>query len=230
MLADGFTNHHHFPTRWCVTGGGKTVIPILTAKRHPDKLVVLIAPLNILKQDVKVRAAAAGVDCWVWGEEQMNRQRVFHLLDRPARGLCLVTADKATQQVFTQFLLRQFAQHRSVARVFFDEIHLVLAEFRDVMWDVYGIRPQHCTWSFLTATLPPNLEHIVWDIMATRPCILRPDVSGFGLGTTRLNLEYAVSHNDVFTGIVCVSVCFWVCAFVCLFVGYDSPQYRVRGG
>lgn len=176
-------------------GGGKSLIPLVASNMYPDKLVVVVTTLNMNKAVMRRRADAAGVSCWEWDDTCLQSTRLNQLTYRPQQGLLLVSADRATNATFHEFLLHQFAVHKSMARLFMDEAHLVLSEFRDIMFDVHAIRPRHCTWVFLTATLPPNLEQIIWGITASEPTVLRPDLSGFGIGTARLNLEYAVSDQ-----------------------------------
>lgn len=164
---------------------------------YPDNLVVVVTTLNMNKADMRRRAEAAGVSCWEWDDTCIQSERLRHLSHRPQKGLLLVSADKAANASFQEFLLHQFAVHKSVARLFMDEVHLVLSEFRDIMFEVHAIRPPYCTWVFLTATLSPDLEQIIWGITASEPTVLRPDLSGFGIGTARLNLEYAVSDQVI---------------------------------
>jgi superfamily II DNA helicase RecQ len=162
--------------------------------------VVVVCPLNMIKQGMAARAEKAGIPCWQWDSTCLQADRLGQLTHRPQKGLLLVSADMATNGSFAEFLLHQFAVHKCVARLFMDEVHIVLSEFRDVVFDVHAIRPPGCTWVFLTATLPPDLELLICDITATTPTILRPDVSGFGTGTARLNLEYAVGACVFFFG------------------------------
>lgn len=171
-------------------GGGKTCIPIMAALHNPKKLTVVVAPQNVVITGIEQRAAAAGLRVARWTAKCQSE--LHRWMDVPQAGLLLVSADMATAHSFCCFLDRQFTHLKSLNRLFMDEVHLCLQDFRSVMLDLWRICPRGCSWVFLTGSLAVEEEPLVSNIVAARPVILRPDTAGYGVGTARLNIEYTV--------------------------------------
>ena len=175
----------------------------MAALHNPRKLTVVVAPQNVIITGLEQRALAAGVAVVRWTSATL--QELDQWMRLPQSGLLLVSADMATSHAFCTFLRHQFTHHKSLNRLFMDEVHLALQDFRSVMLDLWRICPRGCTWVFLTGSLAVEEEPLIGNIMDARPVILRPDTAGFGVGTTRLNVELAVS--TLFLG--CVFVFIW---------------------
>ncbi len=199
----------------------------MAALRSPQKLTVVVAPMNVIMTGIEQRAQAAGVQVSIWTTGAAGA--VDKLKREKQKGLLLVSADKATTPAFREFLRWQFVNLGNVARLFMDELHLVLQDFRSVMQDVWRIRPRGCPWVFLTGSLAVQEELLVCEIVGARPLVLRPDSAGFGMGTGRANIEYVVSgvhvcvcvcvHVHVHVHVhVCMCVCVCVCVCLCVFV------------
>lgn len=163
----------------------------MAALYAPDNLTVVVAPQNVIMTNLEPRARACGVVVETW-TSATTTGNLAAWNGAAQKGLLLVSADMATGQVFRDFLAKQFHVFKSVHRLFMDEWHLALQDFRSVMRDLYRICPRPCTWVFLTGSLSEDEERLVGNIVDARPVILRPDRSGFGIGTARPNLEYVV--------------------------------------
>lgn len=188
-----------------ILGGGKSLLPLLCAKLHPNDLVIVVCPLIILKENLLDRARQAGIErAKAWDKEDIAKVVQYNVY--PVKGLLFVTTDLATSGPFQTFLNAQDTQHGTLVRLFIDEVHLCLEAYREVMSDLYVLRSEKRGWVLLTATLSPQREPIVFQVLGAKPLVLRPDTS-FGIGTQRLNIEYAVRNLII----RCLS------AFVCLF-------------
>lgn len=166
----------------------------MAALRDPTKLTVVVAPQNVIITGIEKRATEAGVPLVQRWTGHCLRN-LGEWVGAPQCGLLLVSADLATTQAFRSFLRKQFSVFKCVHRVFMDEVHLSLQEFRSVMLDLWRICPRPCTWVFLTGSLALDEEPLVCNIVDARPLVLRPDTAGFGVGTARLNLEYVVRFS-----------------------------------
>jgi hypothetical protein len=173
----------------------------MTALHNPNKLTVVVAPQNVVITGIEQRAAALKLKVARWTAQC---QRELHRWMNVAQvGLLLVSADMATTHTFCCFLDKQFTHFKSLNRLFMDEVHLCLQDFRSVMLDLWRIRPRGCSWVFLTGSLSVEEEPLVCNIVDARPVILRPDTAGFGVGTARLNIEYTVR---AWVGFLCLEV------------------------
>jgi superfamily II DNA helicase RecQ len=154
-------------------------------------LTIVVIPLIILKEDLIDRAQAAGIDnIHVWGKEDIRKVSHFNLA--ALRGILFVTTDLATSGAFLTFLSAQDTQYHALARIFIDEVQQCLAEYRsEVMSNLYNLQSNRTGWVLTSATIPPEHEKVLFDILATKPLVLRPD-GGYGIGTQRLNLQYQV--------------------------------------
>lgn len=162
----------------------------MAALHSPKKLTVVVAPLNVVITGLEQRAAAVGLRVARWSA-QCERE-LHRWMNAPHAGLLLVSADVATTHTFSCFLDKQFTHFQCLNRLFMDEVHLCLQDFRSVMLDLWRIRPRGCSWVFLTGSLAVEEEPLVSNIVDARPIILRPDTGGIGFGTARLNIEYIV--------------------------------------
>jgi len=172
------------------TGGGKTIIPFAAALANKGKLRVVVTPLNVLKHEFQRRGEDLQVPIHVWD------RTIFETLNASSgasnvtlHGLLVISIDLISHSTVQNYLKLEIAS-KQLVRMYLDEVQLVIADFRPKMGDLWRAIPNGIPFTMLTATLPPSLAPIAFDILRQRPHVLRPAPGSSG--TTRTNIEFAV--------------------------------------
>jgi len=141
------------------TGSGKSLLFLIPAMMSDSKVVVVFFPLNALVQTMAQQSRDYGIHCTVWNE-QKTRNPV-------TKTLILVSLDyMATSTTLWKFL-RKLECENHLGRFVIDEVHtLMSSEFRDHrLQQVRKIRVINQPVIFMTATLPPSLQHSITEIL-----------------------------------------------------------------
>jgi hypothetical protein len=96
------------------------------------KTIIIVVPLTILVRGHCDELMESGISFQVYGKDEI-------LLDRPPQ-IIFVSVEKAVTDHF-QVLAKQLKNAEKLHSIGFDEIHLVLADYRSVM---KSIRPLLC--------------------------------------------------------------------------------------
>jgi hypothetical protein len=162
------------------TGGGKSLLFMFPAWVAPGGLTVVVVPLISLRGDLLQRCGQLGLSCIEWETRRPPDEA----------AIVLVTPESALTKDFITFLNRQRLLYR-LDRIVIDECHIVLNEqtdFRPAMQQLGKLAQAKVQMVLLTATLPPNQEHRLWERMNFPPA----SVCLFRDRTTRRNVAYRV--------------------------------------
>lgn len=187
--------HHAVSGTQCLavvlpTGGGKTIIPFVAALANRGKLVVVVTPLNVLKLEFHRRGQSLQVPIDTWDRANFETLNVSSGSSNvTSHGLLVISIDLISHARVENYLKLMIATNQLV-RMYLDEVQLVIAEFRPKMADLWTAIPSRLPFTMLTATLPPTLAPIAFDILRQHPHVLRPAPGSSG--TTRINIEFAV--------------------------------------
>ena len=182
------------------TGGGKSFLFMVPALLERELVTVVVVPLIALLRDLARRCEEVGVPVCCWRDEPA----ADNMLTTTAGflpGVCLVDISQASGGRFLT-ALRKTANTGRLARVVFDECHLMVSwsgfRGRDMgIGTLIGAQPGcHATpFVMLSATVPPQAESKV--AAGCFGCVEPFVVRAF---TDRMNLKYVVtkiSRNDV---------------------------------
>jgi superfamily II DNA helicase RecQ len=165
------------------TGGGKSMLFMLPA-RCSSGLTVVIVPLVSLRNDIKDRCDALGIECVEWNSARPHEWA----------SIVLVTPESAVGENFGHFINRQRAMGR-LDRIVMDECHVVLdsgagGAWRSRMLGLRGLVRAETQLVYLTATLRPA-DEAEFGTLVGLPC---KGVHWFRAATTRGNVQYQIQR------------------------------------
>lgn len=139
-----------------LTGGGKTMIPLVCARLQPESLSVVVLPLKSLIDDYERKLKAMGMEYQLWNG---NSTRIT-----PTPNLVLVSADR----VRTDAWKKAIAEHCELypkGRYFYDEGHMAFtaASYRPALRNIYEIRSARMQFIVMSATIPLKAEPFIID-------------------------------------------------------------------
>jgi len=141
------------------TGSGKSLLFLIPAMMSDSKVVVVFFPLKALVQTMAQQITDYGIHCTVWNEQKTRN---------PVRKtLLLVGMDYMATSTTLWTFLRRLEREDRLDRFVTDEVHtLMTSEFRDHrLQQVRIIRVINRPVIFMTATLPPSLQHSITEIL-----------------------------------------------------------------
>ena len=162
------------------TGGGKSVLFMLPA-RSSTGLTIVVVPLVSLREDLKDRCRAAGIECAEWDARRPHEWA----------QLVLVTPEAAVRASFANFINRQQADGR-LDRIVIDECHVVLdsrSGWRNDILELRKLVRLETQLVYLTATLMPTEEREFMRCMGLPP---KDKIQWFRAITERRNIAYRV--------------------------------------
>jgi len=141
------------------TGSGKSLLFLIPAIMSDSKVVVVFFPLKALVQTMAQQIRDYGIHCTVWNEEN-TRNPV-------TKTLLLVSMDYMATSTTLWTFLRRLEREDRLDRFVIDEVHtLMTSEYRDHrLQQVRKIRVINRPVIFMTATLPPSLQHSITEIL-----------------------------------------------------------------
>ncbi len=167
------------------TGGGKSLSFLLPAFCAPEGTTIVVVPLVSLREDLKRRCTEAGIHFSVWQGASYGQG------PQPPQSasLVFVTPESAVTKGFRSFINR-LRGRQQLDRVVVDECHCVLQSspsFRPRLAQLgeavslFGVQ-----LVFLTATLPPYEEPLLYQALGLAPQRVRL----YRFRTTRPNIGY----------------------------------------
>jgi superfamily II DNA helicase RecQ len=164
------------------TGGGKSLIFMLPAWCGMGRggMTVVIAPLVVLRGDMRRRCEELGLECAEWSSSQIA----------DGADVVLVTPESVFTASFQKFMQRMKSGKR-LDRIVVDECHVVLNKqkyFRRRLQQMGELNRWDVQMLMLTATMPVHME----DEFRRRMGIVDVAVSSFRDATTRKNIAYRV--------------------------------------
>jgi superfamily II DNA helicase RecQ len=169
------------------TGGGKSMFFMLPAFAAGG-LTVVVVPLIALRGDMVQRCQRAGISCIEWESRRPPDEA----------SIVLVTPESALGTDFQRFLNRQMSFQR-LDRIVIDECHVMLntsPKFRPMMQRLGRLTRCNTQMIYLTATLPPSAEPLMWERMK----VPASTVNLFRSRTRRINVAYRVWRPDIPAG------------------------------
>jgi hypothetical protein len=159
------------------TGSGKSLIVMVAAALEGAGTTIMVLPTVALRGNMLERVAKMGIRTILWSPGQTR-----------SAPLVIVSAEAACTEGFDEYVVRLESRQR-LDRIVIDECHLTITanDYRKSMkylgWHARRVRTQ-TVW--LTATLPPDFEHIFTEHnLLVRPRMVRES-------TNRPNIRYRV--------------------------------------
>ncbi|KAL4732889.1 P-loop containing nucleoside triphosphate hydrolase protein [Aspergillus similis] len=132
------------------TGGGKSMLFMLSAWAVPGGTTIVVVLLILLRQDMARRCRQLGVSCVAW-----DRQR-----PPDEAAIVLMTPESAVTGNF-QLFINRLVMMRRLDPVVVDECHIIMnsqKDFQPQMAQLGQLVRARCQMVYLIATLPPQME------------------------------------------------------------------------
>jgi superfamily II DNA helicase RecQ len=164
------------------TGCGKSLLFQIPALLHPDKCTVVVVFLAELRQVLHDEAAKAGINATVY--KDVRSLDVFS-----QSSLLVIGPEQAIDNDFVT-KMRTMVELDRLFAIFFDEVHLSLEKYRDVMLQLPSLGRIGVPFIAISATVSPgNDEKLVqYRIGRDLDWIRRP--------TVRPNIKYTVDECE----------------------------------
>ena len=163
------------------TGGGKSLLFYIPCILFPTKCTVLIVFLSELRTAHLLEAERKGIQCSLFGNA-----RSFNCLCPPT--LLILGPEQANCHEF-QCILRSMAIQNKLFAIFFDEIHLILEPYRDVMTRLQPLGAVGVPFVATTATLKPGEEYSIHLRIGRELTWIRST-------TVRSNIAYTIEEEE----------------------------------
>ncbi|KAL0067297.1 hypothetical protein AAF712_005695 [Marasmius tenuissimus] len=165
------------------TGGGKSLAFFGATCLFPDRLFLVITPLNALTNDLERRLLQFGIRGGVYGSPGLD----FH-----SAQIILVSAHIAGTQQFSDWIESSAVKDR-LKRVFIDECHKVVTDqtYRRCFSLFWYLTKAAVPITFLTATIMPRSVPFLLDTMMISDHSLVEEIRRY---TGRPNLKYEVEE------------------------------------
>jgi RecQ family ATP-dependent DNA helicase len=166
------------------TGGGKSLLFMLPAFSQSDNTTVVVVPTISLREDMIQRCKDNGITYHEWK-------------DTPPAGLVQIifVIPESTLSNRFQRYLNLLRRDGCLARVVVDECHVVLdgtLTFRPVLQELGSLLRYSVQMVYLTATLPPEDEPTLFELLQIDPYRTRVMRSS----TSRANIRYQIQEHD----------------------------------
>lgn len=142
------------------TSAGKTAIMFAGPSVATTGVTLVVVPFACLLEEMASRARAVGI-CVVTSQELADGSRRFHMQSTRIVVTTPEALDVSSSELHT--VLRTLEDEDLLDRVVFDECHNIpealLTRWRPAFYKTLHGRVRVPQWLFLTATLPPSLEH-----------------------------------------------------------------------
>ncbi|KAJ8085325.1 hypothetical protein PM082_004121 [Marasmius tenuissimus] len=165
------------------TGGGNSLAFFEATGLFPDRLFLVISPLNALTNDLERRLLQFGIQGGVYSSPDLD----FH-----SAQLILVSAHIAGTQQFSDWIETSAVKDR-LQRVFIDECHKVVTDqtYRRCFTLFWYLTKAAVPIIFLTATIMPRSIPFLLDTMMISDLSLVEEIRRY---TGRPNLKYEVEE------------------------------------
>ena len=171
------------------TAGGKSTLYLILSRLPSAEVTVVVVPYIALRQDLIRRCRDHRIPYWRYDQTDRMQDRLHTV-----PSLVLVDVETAVTSGFLA-LARQLNDLGRLDRLILDEAHLILtaAYYREHLGLLGVLRRIACSFTCLTATLPPHGElDLQQSLFLSRPVIQRAS-------SDRPNLEYCVQSLPAIT-------------------------------
>ena len=162
------------------TGCGKSALFHIPTILFPTKCVVVIVFLAELRTAHLLEAQKAGIEASIYDGA--------HRIGECPPSLLILGPEQAAQESFREYMSALVALNKLFA-IFFDEAHLLLESYRDVMTRLSPLSAIRIPFVVTTATLEPGEESVI-QVRLSR------FFSWIRMPTVRPNVGYCVAWSD----------------------------------
>lgn len=167
------------------TGGGKSSLFLLPAKRFPKRTILVVLPLVALQRQVALQCHAAGVDHVRWPAPHGPPADFY------AQSSVILAAIEHLGDARFVGMVEHLVAIKQLWHIFLDEAHLVLTQaWRPAMQAYQTLVQYEVPKVFLSATLPVAMEREVYKGMGLQ----LGHIKCIRASTVRKNLAYRAVH------------------------------------